>query len=83
VTPCNCQYLSWGLWAGTITYSANSVFNASGQDTGVAFYVAGNLTNAVQLPNTGSATYTGHMIGVVNNGGSLSAAAGSYNNTVA
>lgn len=83
VTPCTCQYLTWGLWLGGIDYSANSVFNPGGEDAlNFASYVAGTLTTTVQLPNTGVATYTGHMLGNVNNSGNSSyLVAGTYSNT--
>lgn len=76
--PCACEYLTWGWWETAITYTSGS---RAGQVDVVtaAPYVAGQLANAVQLPQTGSATYNGFMIGNVQNGNNnISNVAGSY-----
>lgn len=81
VTPCTCEFLTWGVWGGDIRYNADSVYNPEGRDRlNFATYVAGTLTSTVQLPTTGTATYTGHAIGNVLNGSSAYIAAGSYTN---
>lgn len=81
VTPCTCEFLTWGVWGGDVRYNASSVYNPDGRDRlNFATYVAGTLTSTVQLPNTGMATYSGHAIGNVLNGSSAYIAAGSYTN---
>jgi hypothetical protein len=81
VTPCTCEYLTWGWWSGDIRYNAGSSLNAEGRDRlNLATYVAGTLTSLVQLPTTGYATYTGHAVGNVVNGGNAYVAAGTYTN---
>ncbi|WP_296343963.1 FecR domain-containing protein [Reyranella sp.] len=81
VTPCSCDFLSWGVWGGDIRYNANSVYNPGGRDRlNFASFVAGTLTPQVQLPNTGSATYSGHAFGNVRNGAQSYVAAGTYTN---
>ena len=81
VTPCTCEFLTWGVWGGDIRYNAGSVYNPDGRDRlNFATYVAGTLTTTVQLPITGTATYSGHAIGNVLNGSSAYIAAGSYTN---
>jgi hypothetical protein len=79
--PCTCEYLSWGWWASTINYTNGHRANQS--DTiALAPYVVGVLTTAVQMPQTGSATYTGFMAGNVLHGTNAYSALGSYNSTV-
>lgn len=81
VTKCTCEFLTWGWWGGDVSYGSSSTYNASGRDrVNLATYVAGTLTPSVNLPLTGTATYTGHMVGNVNNNGVSYIAAGSYQN---
>ena len=81
VTPCACDFLSWGIWGGDIRYNANSVYNPNGRDRlNFASFVAGTTTPLSQLPNTGSATYSGHAFGNVRNGAQSYVAAGTYTN---
>lgn len=78
---CTCEYLTWGWWKTTITYTSG--YRAGQTDTiGAAPYVAGTLTNSLQMPQTGSATYNGFMVGNVQNGSQIYNAAGSYSSTV-
>ena len=82
VTPCTCEFLSWGWWSGNVNYSNTSSYNAGGVDRlNLASYVVGTVTPYAQLPNTGVATYNGHMVGNVANGLNSYVAAGSYSNT--
>ena len=74
---CVCEFLTWGWWvAGVPDPRHTDRFY-----TGVGAYVAGTPTTSVQMPQTGSATYAGFMVGVVNNGGNVYGGAGSYQNT--
>jgi hypothetical protein len=43
--------------------------------------VAGSLPGLVEIPNSGTATYNGHIIGQVVNSGAAYIAAGGFNNT--
>ena len=82
VTPCTCEFMTWGWWGGDVSYSSNSLYNPGGRDRiNLATYVAGTLTSLVNLPTTGTATYTGHAIGNVRNGAASYIAAGSYSNS--
>ncbi|CAN5603107.1 hypothetical protein BH10PSE6_BH10PSE6_30580 [soil metagenome] len=75
---CACEYLTWGLWQTTITYTSG--YRAGQVDVvAIAPYVAGQLANAVQLPQTGNATYSGAIGGNVQNGSNSYNAVGSYN----
>jgi hypothetical protein len=73
VGQCVCEYLSFGWWS-------TSIDSGRGQNDRVNMgsYVVGTLTTAVQMPQTGSATYVGGMVGNVNNRGNSYIAAGSY-----
>jgi hypothetical protein len=85
VTPCTCEFLTWGWWGGDISYSAGSVYNAGGRDRlNLATYVAGTLSTAADLSTlnlqNATATYSGHMVGNVVNNGNAYVAAGTYTN---
>jgi hypothetical protein len=79
VSLCTCQYLSWGYWQGDFRYD-------EGPRTGerdrvhLGTWVAGELPNVVDLPTMGTATYSGHMIGNVENTFNKYVAAGSFTN---
>jgi hypothetical protein len=77
---CDCKYLTWGWWQTSINYTGSY---RHGQNDSVfqAPYVAGQLASGVQLPQTGTATYNGFMVGNVQNGANLYNAAGSYSST--
>ncbi len=79
VTPCTCEFMTWGWWSGEVRYGNNSVYNPNGRDRlHLASYVAGVITPTLQMPTTGVATYTGHAIGNVQNGINAYVAAGSF-----
>lgn len=83
VTPCTCEFMTWGVWGGDVSYKAN--YTAYERDRlNFASYVAGTLSSTVDLStlNTqnATATYSGHMFGHVRNGNSSYVAAGSYTN---
>ena len=81
VTPCACEFMTWGWWSGDVNYASSSPYNPGGRDRiNLATYVAGTLTSTIQLPTTGTATYTGHAIGNVQNGANAYVAAGTYTN---
>jgi hypothetical protein len=74
---CTCEFLTWGWWQTSINYTSGY---RAGQNDSVfqAPYVAGQLASSVQLPQTGTATYNGFMVGNVQNGSQFYNAAGSY-----
>ena len=81
VTPCTCEFMTWGWWSGEVTYGSGSAYLPGARDRlNLATYVAGTLTTTVQLPTTGTATYTGHAVGNVLNGSNAYVAAGTYTN---
>lgn len=65
--PCTCAYLDWGFWAGTLDLPGG------GQERyHLASWVAGELAELAEIPLSGSASYSGQMIG------SVHSAAGTY-----
>ena len=80
---CQCAYLTWGWWSTTYTGPNDAIDNDKDVQVKVvsAPYVVGQVTTAVQMPQTGSATYSGFMTGNVWNGSTLSSVTGSYNNS--
>lgn len=74
---CTCEYLSWGWWSTTATLQSGPAQGTSGQ-VNLGTYVTGTLANAVQMPQTGTASYTGFMVGNVNNAGASYIGSGSY-----
>jgi hypothetical protein len=73
---CACEFLTWGWWGSKVPDPRHPTTTY----TAVGPYVAGTPTMAVQMPQTGSATYAGFMSGMVNNNGNVYAAGGSYQN---
>lgn len=65
VTFCACQYAVWGFFGGESTASPGG-----GDRTRIhlATWVAGPISNQSDIPITGTATYSGHLIGTVQNG---------------
>lgn len=79
VTPCTCSFMTWGWWGGDVSINAGP---ASITDrVNLSTYVAGQLTTAVQMPRTGTATYVGDMVGNVRNGNNSYIAVGGYSNS--
>jgi len=74
---CACEFLTWGWWAASVPDPRHH----GRTYTAVGPYVAGTPTTSFQMPQTGSATYTGFMTGMVNNAGNVYAGTGSYQNT--
>jgi hypothetical protein len=70
------QYLQWGFLLGDTAGKAGVDLEHLHMGT----WIAGRPADPLQLPATGSATYSGHAIGNVANGGALYTAVGSYEN---
>ena len=80
--PCECAFLSWGIWGGTVTFPDTPGAIRQGQvDSIFGAYVAGTLTPVVQLPITGTATYQGLAFGFVGEGTDRRAAGGGFTQT--
>ncbi|ABE62624.1 conserved hypothetical protein [Nitrobacter hamburgensis X14] len=82
LTPCQCEYTRWGLWVetGSATTTTNGP-TASPSEGIVGWWVAGRPVGSIgDVPTTGLATYTGHVIATVNSNAGF--AAGNFSNTV-
>jgi hypothetical protein len=76
LTPCQCDYTRWGFWA--IDWSNTN----TSTPTEVAFgtWVAGRPVGSISdVPTTGTATYTGHVVADVSSAGFV---AGGFTNEV-
>ena len=83
VAFCNCEYTKWGLWAAETSRPGQNVSGGPVRNSAEMFWVAGRLpANASDVPATGSATYTGHAIANIQNGGSSYVSAAPFENRV-
>ncbi len=67
---CSCSYLSWGWWGEA--ESADSSITSSHMGN----WVIGDVTPNVDMPASGTASYSGHAVGTVLNGGNQYIATG-------
>lgn len=75
LTACQCDYTRWGFWAVS---AANG--NATPDEALIGTWVAGRPVGSISdVPTTGTATYTGHVIANVNSAGFV---AGGFSNAV-
>jgi hypothetical protein len=80
-TICECEFTRWGFWSTDTQRSG--LFGGSRNDRGhMMTWVAGQLPNAGEVPKSGTATYTGHVVANVSNAGAQYVASGSLLNTV-
>lgn len=68
VTFCTCAFMEWGYWGGRLNYEDPNAVNPG--DTRQDYFhletwVAGDLPDLIDIPNSGVATYSGHAIGDV------------------
>jgi hypothetical protein len=73
VSLCDCQYLRWGV----LSMDLGDPDVASNRTrVQMAGWVAGTVSNLVELPSDGLATYNGHVFGNVQNGSDFYSAVG-------
>ncbi len=60
VSLCTCSFATWGFWGGTVEES-----NGDEHFIHLATWVASEVTAASQIPLSGSATYSGPVLGSV------------------
>lgn len=78
LTPCQCDYTRWGFWMADESDTSTSA--PTSYKTTVGTWVAGRPVGSIgDVPTTGAATYTGHVVANVNNAGFV---AGGFSNTV-
>ncbi|MEQ8247796.1 MAG: FecR domain-containing protein [Alphaproteobacteria bacterium] len=75
VSFCTCQFLEWGYWVAEGVDASSNVDRFH-----LATWVAGKLPALVDIPMTGTATYSGHLNGSVDNNGSRYQAVGTFQN---
>jgi hypothetical protein len=62
VELCECDYVEWGVWGEEVD-PGEAPGPVPRLYRNVGTWVAGELANTARLPDTGTATYTGHAIG--------------------
>jgi hypothetical protein len=78
LTPCQCDYTRWGFWS--IDWSNTNTSTPTYHEAALGTWVAGRRVDSISdVPITGTATYTGHVIANVQNAGFV---AGGFSNTV-
>ena len=86
VTFCQCDYTRWGLWSIDTFRTDASGSTGYSDRSGISTFVAGRAAAAADVPTTGIATYTGHVIASIsqtNGSGSNSyLAASNFTNTI-
>ncbi|WP_298822695.1 FecR domain-containing protein [uncultured Roseibium sp.] len=79
-TKCTCDFLEWGYWGSKMEASDTSLAGGDRFDTfHMGTWVAGDVTNSIDLPTSGSATFAGHAVGSVADGTRQYLAAGDFN----
>lgn len=78
LTPCQCDYTRWGFWMADESDTSTSA--PTSYKTTFGTWVAGRPVGSIgDVPTTGAATYTGHVVANVNNAGFV---AGGFSNNV-
>ena len=77
VTWCDCSYTRWGWWGGELANAADTAQYRSH----LATFVAGTLPGLPDIPASGSASYSGHLVGPVTNRDDMYVAVGSFEKT--
>jgi hypothetical protein len=79
LTPCQCDYTRWGFWAISST-SGNTNTAPAPNEVLLGTWVVGRPVGSIgDVPTTGQATYTGHVIANVQSAGFV---AGGFSNSV-
>ena len=77
VAWCDCRYTKWGWWGGELANAADTAQYRSH----LATFVAGILPRLLDIPASGSASYSGHLVGPVTNRDDMYLAAGTFDKT--
>ncbi len=75
---CECQFLQWGLWTAHLEDTPSVDLETADL---LAFWVAGELPALLDMPTTGTATYSGHAIGAVIDEAGVHQAVGDFSQT--
>jgi hypothetical protein len=79
---CNCEYTRWGFWAADRSRNSTNSAQTLADRGPLMTWVAGMLPDVGSIPTTGSATYSGHVIGNFTDGTNQYVAAGNFSNSV-
>lgn len=80
VNFCQCEYTRWGFWSSETNRDVSGDVLQDILHLGT--WVAGRPTDPIQMPVTGSATYTGHVIASIKASGNEYVAAGNMGTAV-
>lgn len=75
---CSCQYLKWGYWGADVTNPNNTNERDGGH---LMTWVAGVLPSLAEIPRTGQASYSGHLVGNVFTSSAQYVAVGNFTNS--
>ena len=79
-TICECDYTRWGFWSTNTTRTG--LFGSRTDQGHLMTWVAGQMPAKTEVPTVGTATYDGHVVANVRNGGAQYVASGSMVNTI-
>ncbi|MCV0428969.1 MAG: FecR domain-containing protein [Roseibium sp.] len=80
---CACEFLEWGYWGTKIEADDTKLAQGERFDTfHMGTWVAGEVTDSIDLPSSGDADYTGHAVGNVINNGAQYLASGKFTMSV-
>jgi hypothetical protein len=82
VTPCACEYTQWGFWSANTGRSLDGGVSVYGDYGPLMLWVAGVPTTAINIPSSGTATYTGEAVADIATNGAFYIAAGTFTNAV-
>jgi hypothetical protein len=75
-TLCVCEFVTWGVWQATLEAPSTQ----KSLDVPLALWVAGKLPNVTDPSPTGTATFSGTALGLVQNQSQSYAATGAFTN---
>ncbi|WP_430513009.1 hypothetical protein [Pannonibacter phragmitetus] len=81
-TKCTCAFLEWGYWGTHFSIDNPSPAPDEQAQVHLGTWAAGRILGPNDLPSSGSASYVGHAVGSVVNGGGQYMAAGNFNMSV-
>ena len=79
-TICECDYTRWGFWSTNTTRTG--LFGSRTDQGHLMTWVAGQMPAKTEVPTVGTATYDGHVVANVRNGGAQYVASGNMVNTI-
>jgi hypothetical protein len=80
ISFCECEYTRWGFWSSNTGRTQNG--SQLNDQVHMGTWVAGRLPDVAEVPASGTATYVGHVVGSVRNGGNEYIAGGSMTNQI-